>query len=80
MGPAAACAWPSAGKFSTRQKRGPLGSAFTFFSATGLTLNSCADTGSESSAASAPTINLFIASPCLGKNRGLTSAMADAGA
>src|SRR5262245_51755801 len=36
VSPAAACAWASDGKFSTRQNRGPVGSCFSFFSATFL--------------------------------------------
>ena len=36
IGPAAACAWASVAKLSTRQKSSPAGSSATFFSASGL--------------------------------------------
>ena len=36
IGPAAACAWVSVAKLSTRQNSGPAGNSATFFSASGL--------------------------------------------
>src|SRR5690242_13435578 len=42
VGPAAASAWARFGKLSMRQNHGPGGNCMTFFSANGVTLNSCA--------------------------------------
>src|SRR6266404_3011066 len=52
VGPAAACASASVGKFSSRQKSGPAGNSATFFSANGLTTSTCcaiADDGNKHS-------------------------------
>src|SRR4029077_17410840 len=43
VGPAAACACASVGKLSMRQNNGPGGNCWTFFSATGLISNFCAE-------------------------------------
>src|SRR5262249_16818058 len=70
VGPAAACALASAGKFSICQSRGPAGSSLSFFSATGLMTNfSCAVAvgcnvhNPDTNAATTPIRNCFMGKP-----------------